>query len=47
MNGPSDQFSFYTKPETVRTKGDIQGQDVLPMNHCWNKKVRVDHITQK
>ena len=47
LNGASEQFNFYTTQATVRKQSDPRGQKVLPMNHSWNTKVRVNKVLEK
>ena len=47
LNGASEQFNFYTSDATVRKTSDQNGQKVLPMNHTWNNKARVNEVIEK
>jgi len=47
MNGPTEQFNFYSSPDTMRKATDPTGQRVLPMNVTWKSKARVACVTEK
>ena len=42
LNGPSEQFNFFTSPTTVRKASEKQGQRFIEMSTSWNCKKRVD-----